>query len=381
MADAWIGLHELAAGEIINKIENVGDVIAFERTSQRFRDLARALLTTVSNPTPIMAPASILTSFPQIRQMNNVIVEISANDIGLARTMNNLVSGNFIFDDVEILLLFLRSYLRPDEVQGGMTRRPIDDLNLRLVYAQNNKIALMVIIEREKILLLANHRLWKHRDIELRGAIISYLDTILPVSFTLTHNLSFRHTNLIIRKSTNIRDRIHLVKPRIYQLLLRGEMGLIDPRSPPGPNNPPLRDRLMFFRTSLGSIFFDRTLLAIYIFLRTGRTPYIQDPSIQPVIDEIFLPGNRPETILDIRDYSVVSLNPDFNDFLSIHPPEDADIEYNYDNDYYVVNNTSDIYRDMILDDIIYLSDGRTMLVTNEYKPLDILVPTVFAVN
>ena len=137
----------------------------------------------------------------------------------------------------------------------------------------------------------------------------------------------------------------------------------------------------MFFRTSLGSIFFDRTLLAIYIFLRTGRTPYIQDPSIQPVIDEIFLPGDRPETILDIRDYSVVSLNPDFNDFLSIHPPEDADIEYNYDNDYYVVNNTSDIYRDMILDDIIYLSDGRTMLVTNEYKPLDILVPTVFAVN
>ena len=389
MADPWIGLHELAAGEIINKIDDVEAVIAFERTSQRFRDLAKTLLTTVSNPTPIMSPSSILTSFPQIRQMNNVIVKISANDVGLARTMANLVSGNFIFDDIGTLLVFLRSYLRPDEIQGGVSRRPVNDLTLRLVHIQNDRLALMIIIERGKVLLLLNYRIMgRSRAIGLGEMIVPYLDAILPITFTLTHNASSQHPNLIMRKTNNIHSRIDIITPRIYQLLLQGEMGLIDPRSPPGPNNPPLRDSLLFFRTSLGSAFPGTisTLVSIYIFLRTGRTPYFHDPDIQPVINEIFLPEDALQTDRDLENYSDVSFNPDFNDFLSIHPPEDADLMWNeYDNDYRTIRNTSNIYGSLRPGDVIYLSDGRTMQVTNMYMKLSmmppIILPTVIPVG
>ena len=209
-------------------------------------------------------------------------------------------------------------------------------------------------------------------EFDLTRLIVPYLDAMLPVTFTLTHSLNIRYPNLVLRKTNNIRARIHLIKPRIRQLLLQGEMGLIDPRSPPGPNNPPLRDSLRFFRTSLGSAFLETNimLISIYIFLRTGRTPYFYDPDIQPVINEIFLPEDRPQNESDIEDYSVVSFNADFNDFLSIRPPEDADLEGNYDADHRIVRNTSRLYQGSNPGDVIYLSDGRTMQVTNAYRPL-----------
>ena len=357
MADPWERLHELAASQIINQIEKVEDVISFERTSQRFRELSKILLTTVSNPTPIVVGVSILTSFPQLQQMNNVIIAIkSVAEAEIAKGLNNLKEGNFVFDDVVELVLFLRFYFRPDEIEGGVTHRTGENLVLRLIHQTDDNVWTIIVIERGRVL-------WWDRmlDVEDEGKeeIFMSLGLLLPISFSLVYNAEISPRFLLGRK-LSLADLDFLVKPRVYQVLLNSEMGLFDPSLPPGSNNPSLKDILHFFRFPLTTRASFPRLMGIFLIIRTrsltsyGDLSLYGDPYPRHILEEM--------SITDIPQYNEINAlfvgpNPDINDALSIHPPDEIRSQ-DYRDDESTIERVYQNYITIHRGGMIYLSDG-----------------------
>ncbi len=164
-----------------------------------------------------------------------------------------------------------------------------------------------------------------------------------------------------------MRDQSFFIKPRIYQLLLQGEMGLINPRSPPGSANPSLRECLYFFQTSivLGIREAFVILISIYIFLQSGRTPNVLDPNIQSILEKIYGKVNPAKIQFGVGKEKVS----DIHDLLTIHQPEDTEIgSDDCVTDLRIIRRTSDTYRMLKPGDTIYLSDGKSIQVENEYK-------------
>ena len=277
--------------------------------------------------------------------MNKVAVEIDNSSVDLAKGLNNLVEGNFIFSDYRYLIKFLRYYFRPDADIGGTSYRTGEGIILRLMIIDiDNNLRIAIIIEQGKIFYYASSpETWAEPDQSMIDTTTMLVDFLLPNQFPMVYVTEDFDSGLILSRSvSSLRSWFKLANPSIQQTLLAGELGLVNPSRPPGPDNLPLKDVLHFFRFPMIEEQTLRSMIMIFLTIRD-----------QNVRDDIGEFGGLNLTI---------DLGSELGDILDIHPPSELK-NANYDQDRRIIHSVSTFYKGPPDSKIVYLSDGRQITI------------------
>ena len=328
MADPWENIPPEVACQIFGNFHDIADIITAIQVSKTFRNHGRQCIRRLSNPSPMGFPLFLIDGFNYLqRMMNTFAIVSSVEEAGIIRPMYLLKEANFVIKippppaTVEpIAREILRSYLTPVNVAGlegpQIHQRTLNDSIIRIAVIDNDdKIQTLTVFDHGGTFNVVIH------PPEMM---------LLSSEIHLTHGVG------------EFRPLRSIVKHDVLECFREADLGPVDPRSPPGPNNPLLKERLVFFRAGEVST---RIILG-YLFLlyaKRHRLFEIDKFNRDPIVGKWL--GRYPrdgfhhyvffiETIISML-INVTTV--DFNDMVTVRaiPSSEQELE----DDYNIVGN------------------------------------------
>ncbi len=228
--DLWENVPPEVVCQIFGDFHDIADISNAVNVSKTFRDRGKQCVRYLTHPTPMGFPLALITGFNYLQQMmNTVAIVTSVEEARVIRPMYLLKEANFAIkvvgpplEDMSRLIVreLIDSYLTPVNVVGlkghQVRQRTFDDSIIRI-------------------------------------AIIDDKDTIVQL-MVFDHGGKFNIGGIFLelpnvsRHLTGDWEARFIVKYDILEFFREADLGPIDPRLPPGPDNPLLKDRLVFFR-------------------------------------------------------------------------------------------------------------------------------------
>ena len=306
-----------AMSELFLNLTDVSDIYGTLMSNTSLRQCTRKCVKKLTSKRLVNMPLINFRDFTELSEIDsNVLFVIdSVDDADVLKTMPKLTMFNLFVNDTQMsidefcekVLTILLQYLEhPTNINNGDDNRigrtlfnstiricgrirltPTIDVIPDIIstgYEDNTMIAspycdVGIVINNGKVMTINCGR--EHKMIELVQTILNIdpdVNIAIPVVYFREHDLSkyypgrfeyYMYAHYPVRHAVMNIDDLQMcqINKTLRRFIRDGDFGLIDPKSPPGPQNPDLKSQLSIVNTGLGNVDLIHHLLRTYLYV------------------------------------------------------------------------------------------------------------------